>query len=173
MEQDLNPKEILFVENYIRTHNATESYCIAYEQENRNLAGVEAHRILRKPKISKYYGNRIKSILDSDLASTDSLLMSLYNMALGEETDDILIHVGEGVQEITQVRVPSRERRQAREYLLKTLRNSEKDSLEIARLRLQNEKLRKELTESVSMEDKLDVIIEGFDSIINDTDKQA
>jgi hypothetical protein len=52
-ENRLNERERRFVELVMGecVGNATEAYCRAYQTKNRNAAGVQAHRLLRKAKI--------------------------------------------------------------------------------------------------------------------------
>jgi len=52
--QKLTIKEKLFVERYILDWNGTQSYCEVYKTENKNAAGVQANKLLRKPKIQAF-----------------------------------------------------------------------------------------------------------------------
>src|SRR5262249_24064730 len=51
-ERPLSPKQWQFVQHYVKTSNATESYKRAYKVESDNVAAVCAHKLLRTAKIS-------------------------------------------------------------------------------------------------------------------------
>jgi len=54
-DKELTQKETLFCEFYIERFNGTQSYLKAYpDTKNDNVAGVEAHNLLRKPKIKDF-----------------------------------------------------------------------------------------------------------------------
>lgn len=57
----LTPKQELFIQNYIISLNATESYKRAYGSKNDNTAAKEGHKLLNNPKITQ----EIKKILDA------------------------------------------------------------------------------------------------------------
>jgi hypothetical protein len=58
--RELSPKELRFIELYLNSDNiatycnATESYCQAYQLNNRNLAGVKGSLLLRKGRVKRY-----------------------------------------------------------------------------------------------------------------------
>lgn len=51
MADELNPRERRFLQEYLVIDNATEAYCRAYRTTNRNMAGVEGFKILRRPRV--------------------------------------------------------------------------------------------------------------------------
>ena len=62
----LTAKQQKFCDYYIETANATESYKRAgYSWSNDNIASVEGHKLLRKPKIQGYIQDKNK-LLESD-----------------------------------------------------------------------------------------------------------
>jgi len=63
MEKKLKGKLLKFAELILRDVKQVEAYLQAgFKAKNRNVAGVEAHRILKKPKIAEYIARRREEI---------------------------------------------------------------------------------------------------------------
>jgi phage terminase small subunit len=54
MNDNLPPKQLRFVEEYLKTLNATQAYKAAgYTAASDEVAAVEGHKLLRKPKVAE------------------------------------------------------------------------------------------------------------------------
>lgn len=53
MEEILTRQDIKFVEELVETGNLTQSVVKAYNEKDKNYAGVKGHRLIRKDKIKK------------------------------------------------------------------------------------------------------------------------
>lgn len=114
----LTIKQEKFSLEYINSGNATESYKKAgYKYSSENMASVEAHKLLRNPKVKAYIDEKLKEIESEKIANHQEILEFLTSTMRGEQTDQIFKGVGEGVQELIEVRVSTRERIKAAELL--------------------------------------------------------
>lgn len=84
----LTIKQKAFVDDYIITMNATESYLKFYKNvKNRETARANSSRLLNTPEVKEYIENRMK-ILDEELiADQREILRSLTRQARREEVD--------------------------------------------------------------------------------------
>ena len=58
----LTQKQINFCNEYVKTGSPLDAYISAYNTENRNVASVEANRLLNKGEIQKYIDDLMKPI---------------------------------------------------------------------------------------------------------------
>ncbi|WP_422406940.1 MULTISPECIES: terminase small subunit [Gammaproteobacteria] len=71
----LTPKMQKFVDYYIETDNATQSYKLAgYSASNDNIAGVEGHKLLKNPKIAMAIEERMTEMASDRIASAEEVL---------------------------------------------------------------------------------------------------
>lgn len=81
------------------------------------MASVEAHKLLRNPKVKAYVEERMKSLEDKAIAKQDEVLRYLTSVMRGEHTEQITIGMGEGLQAITDIDVSAKDRIKAAELL--------------------------------------------------------
>ena len=75
-----------FIEHYIISENATESYFRAYPKSNKGTAGVNAHRLLKMDKITNEIARRKAELKNArHVASAEEILMRLTTMAFDPE----------------------------------------------------------------------------------------
>src|SRR5690606_29592986 len=75
-----------FIEHYIISENATESYFRAYPKSNRATAGVNAHKLLKMDKITNEIARRKAELKNArHVASAEEILMRLTTMAFDPE----------------------------------------------------------------------------------------
>ncbi len=75
VSEKLTPKMQKFVDYYIETDNATQSYKLAgYSASNDNIAGVEGHKLLKNPKIARAIGERMTEMASDRIASAEEVL---------------------------------------------------------------------------------------------------
>lgn len=84
LELGLNLKEIEFVETYLTCYNAVRTYMAVYATDNYNMAGVESHKILRRPKVRTYLGERMKAAFSRTEAAQDQIIQTYTMIAYGD-----------------------------------------------------------------------------------------
>lgn len=108
-------KQKRFVEEYLVDLNATQAAIRAGYSPN--TAGSIGEENLKKPEIK----NAITSLLDdmaaSNIATVQEIMEHLTAVMRGETTEEILILVGNGVQQITTKQVSAKDRIRAAELL--------------------------------------------------------
>lgn len=62
LENGLTQKQINFCNEYVKSGSPLDAYISAYNTENRNVASVEANRLLNKGEIQKYIDELMKPI---------------------------------------------------------------------------------------------------------------
>ena len=127
----LTIKQKKFADEYIISGNATESYKVAgYKYSSDNMASVEAHKLLRNPKVKTYIDERMRKLEEEAIANQNEILKFLTRVIRDEETEETLISRGEEGQEITTVKLSGRDRIKAAELLGKRY-GSWTDKLEV------------------------------------------
>ena len=127
----LTIKQKKFADEYIISGNATESYKVAgYKYSSDNMASVEAHKLLRNPKVKTYIDERMRKLEEEAIANQNEILKFLTRVIRDEETEETLISRGEEGQEITTVKLSGRDRIRAAELLGKRY-GSWTDKLEV------------------------------------------
>lgn len=69
----LTEKQKRFVDYYIQTGNATDSYKRAYNSTNDNTAGKEGHKLLNNPKITQEIEKRNKQLESDRIADMEEV----------------------------------------------------------------------------------------------------
>ena len=120
INERLTEQQKLFIDYYITSLNATESYKKAYGCKY-ETANVEGSNSLKKPKIKKAIGERLKELESVRIADAREVMELLTRIARGEEVEEFIttIGTGKGVTEVTRVlKKPSvRDRLKALELL--------------------------------------------------------
>lgn len=116
--KDLTHKQSKFVLEYMRTGNATESYKRAgYSASNDNIAGVEGHKLLKHPKISRALAEKRKEFENEAIMDAKEVLAEITKVARGLEEEQVLIGVGNGKQKLTKKEASISDRLKALEML--------------------------------------------------------
>ena len=89
MSNKLTPKQELFCQEYIIEFNATQSYTKAgYSAKSEKVAGVEAHKLLKNPKIQQKI-NELKAVREQKLEINAEWVLKeaieIYKIAKGEK----------------------------------------------------------------------------------------
>lgn len=89
MSNKLTHKQELFCQEYIIDFNATQSYTKAgYSAKNDKIAGVEAHKLLKNPKIQQKI-NELKAVRENNLSINAEWVLKeaieIYKIAKGEK----------------------------------------------------------------------------------------
>ncbi|WP_169531203.1 terminase small subunit [Azotobacter chroococcum] len=82
--QELNPKEIAFVEAYLSCYNGTRSYMRVYGTDNEGSASTLSSRLLEKVEIRAYLAKRMKAMFERTEEAADRLIQQLQYAAYGD-----------------------------------------------------------------------------------------
>lgn len=128
--KSLTLKQKQFADEYIRTGNAYQSavnagYSVSYARGN-------AIKLLENVSINQYIDDNLEIIQKESIAETDEIMRYLTRVLRGEEKEEILVYVGEGMQEIQIIQPSAKDRIKAAELLGKRYRMwTDKHELEI------------------------------------------
>lgn len=93
----LTHKQRLFVDEYIKSGNATQSYIKAgYRVKSEKVAGVNANRILGNAKVKSCIDAKMAEIESHKIADAKEVLHYLTRVLRGEETEEIPDNVNGG-----------------------------------------------------------------------------
>lgn len=86
--KELTIKQQRFVDLYIETGNATQSYIDAgYKATKREVAEANARKLLGNYSVQKYIENRMQEIQQNSIASQEEVLQYLTKVMRGKEKD--------------------------------------------------------------------------------------
>lgn len=100
----LTDKQKIFCDEYIISLNATQAAIKAgYAEKTAYAIGAEN---LKKPKIQSYISERMEQKESSLIATQDEVLQYLTSVLRGESqtTDTLLVGIGDGWQEVQEVK---------------------------------------------------------------------
>lgn len=162
----LTIKQKKFADEYIKSGNATQSAINAgYSKRTAGQVGAEN---LKKPYIKKYINRRLEEIDSKKIISQKEIMELLSSIARGESTEQTLIGVGEGRQEVIETRTADKDRMKAMDMLMKRFGMQYSD-LEIKKQETQIQKTKTEIeimkgiSEEVEDLDDIDGMIYGKD----------
>lgn len=163
-EYGLTSNQRAFADEYIRNKgNATQAYLFAYPHiKNENTAAVNASRLLRNAKVSKYIADRTKEILDKQKMGQDEIITTLTSIARRERQESYFKSynhlTGEVEKEFTNTFQPSIEdSTNALNILVKFLGSP----MENEKSKIQIKKMEAEI-ESMSARDDRELKIDKF-----------
>lgn len=111
----LTEKQKRFADEYIISGNATQAAIKAgYSKKTAAVIGTEN---LIKPNIKNYIDERLEELKSERTADAQEVLEYLTSVMRGNETEEVLIGVGEGVQSTVQKEVGAKDRLKAAELL--------------------------------------------------------
>ena len=128
--KSLTLKQKQFADEYIRTGNAYQSAInVGYSEK---YAKARSHKMLENVGINQYIDDNLEIIQKESIAETDEIMRYLTRVLRGEEKEEILVYVGDGMQEIQTIRPSAKDRIKAAELLGKRYRMwTEKQEIEI------------------------------------------
>ena len=165
-EYCLTSNQRAFADEYIRNKgNATQAYLFAYPHiKKENTAAVNASRLLRNAKVSKYIADRTKEILDKQKMGQDEIITTLTSTSIArrevqESYSKTYNHLtGEVEKEVTYTFQPSLEDvTNALNILVKFLGSP----MENEKAKIQIKKMEAEI-ESMSASDDRELKIDKF-----------
>ncbi|WP_145438501.1 terminase small subunit [Staphylococcus hominis] len=128
--KSLTLKQKQFADEYIRTGNAYQSAInVGYSEK---YAKARSHKMLENVGINQYIDENLEIIQKESIAETDEIMRYLTRVLRGEEKEEILVYVGDGMQEIQTIQPSAKDRIKAAELLGKRYRMwTEKQEIEI------------------------------------------
>lgn len=104
-----------FADEYIICGNATQAAIDAgYSKRSAKQTGS---RLLDQAEIKEYIAARMKELEKESIASQTEILQYLTRVIRDEETEEVLVNIGNMEQEVRTVRVPAKDRIKAAELL--------------------------------------------------------
>ena len=129
--KSLTLKQKQFADEYIRTGNAYQSAINAGYSEK--YAKARSHKMLENVGINQYIDDNLEIIQKESIAETDEIMRYLTRVLRAEEKEEILVYVGDGMQEIQTIQPSAKDRIKAAELLGKRYRMwTDKHEVEIA-----------------------------------------
>ena len=118
--KSLTLKQKQFADEYIRTGNAYQSAInVGYSEK---YAKARSHKMLENVGINQYIDDNLEIIQKESIAEADEIMRYLTRVLRGEEKEEILVYVGDGMQEIQTIRPSAKDRIKAAELLGKRYR---------------------------------------------------
>lgn len=125
----MNAKQKRFCDEYLIDCNATQAAIRAgYSARTAYSIGQEN---LKKPELQAYIQAELDRLHDARTANAQEVLEYLTSVMRGEQAEQTLISVGDGVQKLTAIDVGARERIKAAELIGKRY-GLFRDGLEVA-----------------------------------------
>ena len=111
----LTAKQQKFVDEYFISGSATDAARLAgYSKKTCYSIGNEN---LKKPEITAALRDKEKEIQDKNIAKQEEVLTYLTSIMRGEQSENVLIGIGNGKQKITKIKVSAKDRIKAAELL--------------------------------------------------------
>lgn len=93
-DKKLTVKQEAFCLHYAKTGNATESYNTAgYKATNSNIAGVEAHKLLKNPKIEKRLKKIAEEVKTEKIADIQEIQEFLTSVMRRENRENVVVTI--------------------------------------------------------------------------------
>ena len=129
--KSLTLKQKQFADEYIRTGNAYQSAInVGYSEK---YAKARSHKMLENVGINQYIDDNLEIIQKESIAEADEIMRYLTRVLRAEEKEEILVYVGDGIQEIQTIQPSAKDRIKAAELLGKRYRMwTDKHEVEIA-----------------------------------------
>lgn len=114
----LTEKQKRFADEYIISGNATQAYKKTYSKVKKDeVARANASRLLTNANVKNYIDERLEELKSERTADAQEVLEYLTSVMRGNETEEVLIGIGEGVQSTVQKEVGAKDRLKAAELL--------------------------------------------------------
>ncbi|MCC3712146.1 terminase small subunit [Staphylococcus hominis] len=128
--KSLTLKQKQFADEYIRTGNAYQSAInVGYSEK---YAKARSHKMLENVGINQYIDENLEIIQKESIAEADEIMRYLTRVLRAEEKEEILVYVGDGIQEIQTIQPSAKDRIKAAELLGKRYRMwTDKQEVEI------------------------------------------
>ena len=118
----MNIRHKKFVDEYIICGNATKAYMDVYKAKNRKTAQKSGSKLLQREDVKEYLERQLEEIHNEKTADAKEVLEYLTSVMRGEQKEEVLKWIGEGIQEVTKITVSNKDRIKAGELLGKRYR---------------------------------------------------
>lgn len=156
----LTLKQKRFADEYIISGNATKAAILAGYSER--YANTNASKLLQNTTLKAYIGAELEKLESEKTADKKEVLEFFTSIMRGEITEPIAVGVGEGVQEIVEVKPSVQTRKSAAVELAKRY-GLNADDLDVEHKKLRNERLRKENNTESTIEDRISELFDKVD----------
>ncbi|MNB80563.1 Terminase small subunit [compost metagenome] len=114
----LTEKQKRFADYFVELGDATEAYVRAeYKVKSRDVAGVNASRLLGNAKVREYIDARIAEKDSARIAKQDEILEFLTHILRGEVKEQFPLGLGMGEQQLVKKELDGKDRIKAAELL--------------------------------------------------------
>lgn len=114
----MTDKQRKFADEYLIDCNATRAYKAAYPRiKSDGAARACASKLLTNPNIKSYIEQKMQELSSAKVATAEEVIQYLTSVMRGEHTEQTLRLIGDGVQDISNIDVPAKERLKAAELL--------------------------------------------------------
>lgn len=115
LSKKLTIKQKKFADEYIISGNAMQAAIEAGYSKN---TAINAHRnILAKSNVREYIDKRMKQLEDESIADQTEILQYLTRVMRDQETEEVLVNIGNMEQEIRAVKLSAKDKIKAAELL--------------------------------------------------------
>ncbi len=111
----MNARQRKFADEYLIDCNATQAAIRA--GYNEKTAYSQGQRMLKNVEVKEYIDEQLEALHNQKTADAQEVLEYLTAVMRGEHTEQTLQLVGDGMQRITNIEVPARERLKAAELI--------------------------------------------------------
>lgn len=111
----MNARQKRFCDEYLIDGNATQAAIRA--GYNEKTAYSQGQRMLKNVEVKNYINEQLEKIHNENTADAQEVLEYLSAVMRGEGKEEVLRLVGSGIQEITEIDIPTRERLKAAELI--------------------------------------------------------
>lgn len=111
----LTVKQKRFADEYLIDCNATKAAIRAgYSPKTANEQGA---KLLDNQKVAAYIEEQIERIHNEKIADTEEIMEYLTSVMRGEQTEQVLMFVGKGMQEVIEIQTSAKDRIRCAELL--------------------------------------------------------
>ena len=164
----LTLKQKKFADEYIISGNIEKSALNAGYSEN--YARKQSHKLLANVGIKFYIDERLKELEKDKIATQDEVLQYLTSIMRGEQTEQVMIGVGNGIQSMTYIEVGAKDRIKAAEFLGNLHEKRARQSLQDELTKIKIEREKQSLLTNTTTEDKLSDLFDKIDGDLYGTD---
>lgn len=117
-EYRLTEKQKRFVDEYVIDLNGTRAYKAAYPNVKKDeSARVCASQLLTNPNVRAYLDEKLEAIHSAKTADAREVMEYLTAVLRGEQEDETLRFIGDGYQDVVNLRTSTKDRLKAAEML--------------------------------------------------------
>ena len=114
----MTEKQRVFCEEYLKDLNGARAYKVAYPNVKKDSsARTNASKLLTNTNIKAYIDERLEEMRSERVADAQEVLEFLSSVMRGEQKEQTLMGIGDGVQDIADIEVGATQRIKAAELI--------------------------------------------------------